>query len=99
MKGLIKRACALGRRRDRLVVSTLKVYEADLEKQLEFLLALQPIGLERTIAESPTASAQKWGAQLSADIRCVVETARRRGLRAIGAIRLTLAVNSFLAAT
>jgi len=31
------------------------------------------------------------GAKLYADIRSVVETARRRGLRAIDAIRLTLA--------
>jgi hypothetical protein len=42
MKWLLKRACALGRRRDRLADSTLKVYEADLEKRLDRLLALQP---------------------------------------------------------
>ena len=33
MKGLLKRACAIGRRRDRLSDSTLKVYEADLERR------------------------------------------------------------------
>jgi transposase len=32
----------------------------------------------------------QWGATLYADIRSVVETARRRSIRAIDAIRLTL---------
>jgi transposase len=32
----------------------------------------------------------EWGAALYADIRSVVETARRRSIRAIDAIRLTL---------
>ena len=129
MKGLLKRACALGRRRDRLADSTLKVYEADLEKRLDRLLALQPVApaaqkMQRVIkrfrqhlfvfmgnrdieptnngserALRPCAVYRKitngfrseWGAKLYADIRSVVETARRRGLRAIDAIRLTLA--------
>jgi transposase len=129
MKGLLKRACALGRRRDRLADSTLKVYEADLEKRLDRLLALQPVAsagkkMQRVIkrfrqhllvfmanrhieptnngserALRPCAVYRKitngfrseWGARLYADIRSVVETAPRRGLRAIDAIRLTLA--------
>ena len=129
MKGLLKRACALGRRRDRLADSTLKVYEADLEKRLDRLLSLQPVApaaqkMQRVIkrfrqhlfvfmgnrdieptnngserALRPCAVYRKitngfrseWGAKLYADIRSVVETARRRGLRAIDAIRLTLA--------
>jgi len=129
MKGLLKRACALGRRRDRLADSTLKVYEADLEKRLDRLLALQPAApagkkMQRVVkrfrqhlfvfmserdieptnngserALRPCAVYRKitngfrseWGAKLYADIRSVVETARRRGLRAIDAIRLTLA--------
>jgi hypothetical protein len=33
----------------------------------------------------------EWGARLYADIRSVIETARRRAIRAIAAIRLTLA--------
>ena len=131
MKGLLKRACAIGRRRDRLADSTLKVYEADLEKRLDRLLALHPIALagkklqriikrfrqnlfvfmnERDIEPTNNGSERalrpcavyrkitngfrsEWAAKLYADIRSVVETARRRGLRAIDAIRLTLAQN------
>ena len=131
MKGLLKRACALGRRRDRLADSTLKVYEANLEKRLDRLLALHPVApagkkMQRVVkrfrqhlfvfmtnrdieptnngserALRPCAVYRKitngfrseWGARLYADIRSVVETARRRGLRAIDAIRLTLAGN------
>jgi transposase len=129
MKGLLKRACAIGRRRDRLADSTLKVYEADLEKRLDRLLALTPTvpagrkiqravkrhrqhlfvfvtnrdieptnnGSERGLR--PCAIYRKitngfrsvWAAKHYADIRSVVETARRRGVRALKAIRLTLA--------
>lgn len=129
MKGLLKRACAIGRRRGRLSDSTLKIYEADLERRLDRLLALMPAtpagrkmqraikkfrqhlfvfmtnreiestnnGSERALR--PCAVYRKitngfrseWGAKLYADIRSVVETARRRSLRAIEAIRLTLA--------
>jgi transposase len=136
MKGLLKRACALGRRRDRLADSTLKVYEAGLEKRLDRLLALHPVApagkkMQRVVkrfrqhlfvfmtnrdieptnngserALRPCAVYRKitngfrseWGARLYADIRSVVETARRRGLRAIDAIRLTLAGNPIPAA-
>jgi transposase len=129
MKGLLKRACAIGRRRDSLTDSTLKVYEADLEKRLDRLLGLRPTApagakMQRVIkkvrqhlfvfmtnrdleptnngserALRPCAVYRKitngfrseWGAELYADIRSVVETARRRGLRAIDAIRITLA--------
>ena len=129
MKGLLKRACAIGRRRDHLTDSTLKVYEADLERRLDRLLALTPTapagrkiqhvikkvrthlfvfmtnreieptnnGSERALR--PCAVYRKitngfrspWAAALYADIRSVVETARRRSLRALEAIRLTLA--------
>jgi transposase len=131
MKGLFKRACALGRRRDRLADSTLKVYEADLERGLDRLLALAPTAsagmrLQRIVKKfrqhlfvfmtnrdvEPTNNGSEraprpcgiyrkitngfrsaWGAKLYADIRSVVETARRRGLRAIEAIRLTITAN------
>ena len=121
MKGLLKRACALGRRRDRLADSTLKVYEADLEKRLDRLLVLQPVApagkkMQRVIkrfrqhlfvfmtnrdieptnngsqrALRPCAVYRKitngfrseWGAKPYADLRSVVETARRRGLRGV----------------
>jgi len=129
VKGLLKRACAIGRRRDRLTDGTLKIYEADLERRLDRLLALTPTtpagrkmqrvikkfrqhlfvfmanreieptnnGSERALR--PCAIYRKitngfrspWGAALYADIRSVVETARRRSLRALEAIRLTLA--------
>jgi transposase len=42
MKGLLKRACAIGRRRDALAESTLKTYEADLNRRLDRLMRLNP---------------------------------------------------------
>jgi transposase len=128
LKGLLKRACAIGRRRDRLTDATLKSYEADLDRRLDRLMALVPShpagsrlqtvikktrrhlfvfvtnrdlsatnnGSERALR--PCAVYRKitngfrseWGAALYADIRSVVESARRRSIRAIDAIRLTL---------
>ncbi len=128
LKGLLKRACAIGRRRANLKDATLKTYEADLERRLDRLLALDPthpagIKLKRVIRKvrphlfvfvqnrdlEPTNNGseralrpcavyrkitngfrQAWGAHLYADIRSVFETARRRSIRAINAIRLTL---------
>ena len=128
LKGLLKRACAIGRRRANLKDATLKTYEADLERRLDRLLALDPthsagIKLRRMIRKArpnlfvfvrnrdlePTNNGseralrpcavyrkitngfrQEWGAHLYADIRSVIETARRRSIRAIDAIRLTL---------
>ena len=43
LKGLLKRACAIGRRRESLADSTLKSYEADLNRRLTRLLSLAPI--------------------------------------------------------
>ena len=128
LKGLLKRACAIGRRRDALGDGTLKTYEADLNRRLDRLMSLTPThkagnklqtiikkvrrhlfvfvtnrdltatnnGSERALR--PCAVYRKitngfrseWGATLYADIRSVVETARRRSIRAIDAIRLTL---------
>jgi len=128
LKSLLKRACAIGRRRDRLSDATLKSYEADLDRRLDRLMARVPShpaggklqtvirkirrhlfvfvqnrdltatnnGAERALR--PCAVYRKitngfrseWGAQLYADIRSVVETGRRRSIRAIDAIRLTL---------
>ena len=128
LKGLLKRACAIGRRRDALADSTLKIYHGDLNRRLDRLLGLKPTHkagrkLQETIkairghlfvfvtnrdleatnngserALRPCAVYRKitngfrseWGAKFYADIRSVVETARRRSLRAIDAIRLTL---------
>jgi transposase len=129
LKGLLKRACAIGRRRARLTDATLKSYAADLDRRLDRLMTLVPShpaggklqavikktrrhlfvfvqnrdltatnnGSERALR--PCAVYRKitngfrsaWGAALYADIRSVVETARRRSIRAIDAIRLTLA--------
>jgi transposase len=128
VKGLLKRACAIGRRRDPLADGTLKAYEADLNRRLDRLMALVPTheaghklhtiirkvrrhlfvfvtnrdltatnnGSERALR--PCAVYRKitngfrsqWGAALYADIRSVIETARRRSVRALDAIRLTL---------
>jgi transposase len=128
LKGLFKRACAIGRRRDALADSTLKIYQGDLNRRLDRLLGLKPTHqagrkLQETIkairghlfvfvtnrdleptnngserALRPCAVYRKitngfrseWGAAFYADIRSVVETARRRSIRAIDAIRLTL---------
>lgn len=128
LKGLIKRACAIGRRRERLADSTLKSYEADLDRRLDRLMAVvprHPAGAKlqtvirkirrhlfvfvqhRDLSATNNASERalrpcavyrkitngfrsEWGAALYADIRSVVETARRRSIRAIDAIHLTL---------
>ena len=42
LKSLLKRACAIGRRRDRLSDATLKSYEADLDRRLDRLMARVP---------------------------------------------------------
>jgi len=128
LKGLLKRACAIGRRRDRLADSTLKLYLGNLNRRLDRLLSLKPTHkagrkLQQTIkairgnlfvfvtnreleatnngserALRPCAVYRKvtngfrseWGAKFYADIRSVVETGRRRTVRAIDAIRITL---------
>jgi transposase len=128
LKGLLKRACALGRRREELADSTLRAYLADLERRLDRLLGLTPVHpagrkLQETIkairgnlfvfmtnreieatnngserALRPGAVYRKitngfrseWGAKFYADLRSVIETGRRRSIRAIDAIRLTL---------
>ena len=129
MKGLLKRACAIGRRRPKLQDATLKAYESDLNRRMDRLMALSPPGkagqkLQTMIKKarrhlfvfvtnrevSPTNNGSEralrpcavyrkitngfrseWGAKLYADIRSTVETARRRAIKAIDAIRQTLA--------
>lgn len=128
LKGLLKRACAIGRRRPNLTDATLKTYEADLDRRLDRIMALvptHPAGLKlhriikkirrhlfvfvqnRELAATNNGSERalrpcavyrkitngfrsEWGAALYANIRSVVETARRRAVRALDAIRLTL---------
>ena len=43
-KGLLKRACAIGRRRDDLADSTLAAHRRDLDRRLDRLLATSPTG-------------------------------------------------------
>ena len=126
---LLKRACRIGRRRDALSDSTLKVYLWRLETALDEALALAPshaagLKLQKTIRKArphlfvfmtkrdipptnneserslrPAAVFRKvtngfrteWGVAFYADFRSVVETARRRSVGALEAIRLTLA--------
>ena len=61
LKGLLKRACAIGRRRDALADSTLKIYEADLNRRLDRLMSLIPTHkaggkLQKIIQEGPPPS-------------------------------------------
>lgn len=128
LKGLLKRACAIGRRRADLADTTLRTYEADLERRPDLIMTLDPThpagtklkrmirkarahlfvffqnrDLEATNNRSERALRpcavyrkitngfrQEWGAHPCADIRSVIETARRRSVRAIDAIHLTL---------
>jgi transposase len=128
LKGLLKRACAIGRRRENLADTTLKAYDADLNRRLDRLLRLTPAHkagrkLQKTFKEirshlfvfvtnrgltatnngseralRPCAIYRKitngfrseWAARLYADVRSVIESGRRRCIRAIDAIRMTL---------
>ena len=128
LKGLLKRACAIGRQRDQLADGTLKAYDADLNRRLDRLLSLAPThkagrklqktfkeirshlfvfvknrgltatnnGSERALRpcaiyrKITTGFRSKWAAKLYADVRSVIESGRRRGIRAIDAIRITL---------
>jgi transposase len=126
---LLGRACRLGRRRDKLADSTLRAYQAKLDKRLDDLMARNPtheagVKFQRVVkkirrhlfvfmtnrAIPPTNNESErslrpcvtyrkitngfrtdWGARLYANIRSVIETARRRGIGALDAIRMTLA--------
>ena len=126
---LLKDACVIGRRRDRLADVTLEAYAAKLDRRLDKLMDLAPAtpagkklhkvlrkvrrhlfvfvthreleatnnGSQRAVR--PCAVYRKitngfraeWAAVLYANTRSVIETGRRRSVRAIDAIRLTLA--------
>ncbi len=128
LKALLQRACAIGRRRERLADTTLRSYAAKLDSKLDALLRLTPQGrhgdklkrmvkkfrqyffvflANRNLPPTNNRSEQalrpcvvfrkvtncfrsKWGASLYADIRSVLETARRRNIDPLLAIRLTL---------
>jgi len=58
---LLKRACAIGRRRDALTDGTLKIYEADLNRRLDRLMSLIPadqagVKLQTIIKKGPPSS-------------------------------------------
>ena len=128
LKSLLKRACAIGRRRPNLADATLTTYLADLNRRLNRLLEFKPVHaagrkLQATIkairgnlfvfmtnreieatnngserALRPGAVYRKitngfrseWGVKFYADLRSVIETGRRRSVRALDAIRFTL---------
>lgn len=125
---LLRRACAIGRRREQLADATLRSYAVKLDNRLSELLRIAPKAnegqkLQRAIkkfrqnlfvfvtnrdlpptnngseqAIRPCVTFRKvtncfrseWGAKLYADIRSVLETARRRTISPLTAIRLTL---------
>jgi len=125
---LLRRACAIARRRDRLADATLRSYVVTLENKLDELLRIAPQGGEgeklkrmikrfrqnlfvfvvnRNLPPTNNGSEQairscvifrkvtncfrsEWGAKLYADIRSLLETARRRAIDPLSAIRLTL---------
>jgi transposase len=128
LASLFKRACRIGRRRDRLTDRQLAFYHRKFVKKLSQLLAKRPIhaeaiklhkaigkirgslflfvtnrALEATNNEAerslrPCVTFRKitngfrtvWGANLYADIRSVIETARRRAIPPLQAIAMTL---------
>ena len=126
LKGLLKRACAIGHRRDALTDGTLKIYEADLNRRLDRLMSLIPadqagVKLQtiikkvrrhlfvfvtnrrrqqrlregaaplRGLSQDHQRLSKRMGRRaLRRHQESVVETARRRSVRAIDAIRLTL---------
>ena len=127
-KGLLKRACAIGRRRPALADATLKTYQRDLDRRLDLIMQRQPTheaglklkrlikkirrhlfvfvtvraleatnnGSERALRPSAVyrkitnGFRSKWAAEHYADVRSVIETARRRTIGAFEAIKLTL---------
>lgn len=128
LQELLRRACAIGRRRTQLADATMRAYLYKLEQRLDRLLAIVPTTkagekLQRVIKRyrqnlfvfvvnrdlPPTNNGSEqalrpcvvyrkvtncfrseWGARLYADIRSVLETARRRAIDPLTAIRLTL---------
>ena len=134
---LLRQACAIGRRRDRLREATLRTYAAKLETRLDTLLRLTPThkqgekfraiikkyrqnlfvfltnraipptnnGSERALRpcvifrKVTNCFRSEWAAELYADLRSVLETARRRSIPALEAIRRTLDALPLTAAT
>jgi transposase len=128
LHALLKKACAIARRRDQLADATLRSYAYQLDAKLDALLQIAPHGkvaekLQRMVkkfrrhffvfvtnrAIPPTNNGSEqairpcvvfrkvtncfrseWGAKFYADIRSVLETARRRAINPLHAIRLTL---------
>jgi transposase len=128
IKALLQDACGIGRRRDDLADTTLKSYQATLNRKLDRLMALNPTnpagrklhkmirkvrhqlfvfvtareisatnnGSERALRHTAVyrkitnGFRSQWGAQHYASVRSVIETARRRAISAIDAIRITL---------
>jgi transposase len=77
-KGLLKRACAIGRRRDDLADTTLANHRRDLDRRLEALLALTPSG--------EAGLKLGWAAEVYADVRSIVGTGQLAGRSPLAAI-------------
>ncbi len=128
LQDLLRHACAIGRRREKLADATLRSCLYKLEKRLDRLLVIVPTAkageklqriarryrqnlfvfvTNRGVPPTNNGSEQalrpcvifrkvtncfrsEWGARLYADIRSVLETARRRSIGLLRAIRLTL---------
>jgi len=128
LRKLLKRACGIGARRDRLADTALRSHSYKLDAKLDALLRIAPTHAagkklqhvikscrrymfvflaNRAIPPTNNGSEQalrpcvifrkvtncfrsEWGAKLYADIRSVIETARRRAIGVLHAIRSTL---------
>jgi len=136
LHALLKKACAIGRRRDTLKDATLRTYASVLKAELDEILHIKPKcetakklqlmvkkyrqhffvfvtnraipptnnGSERSIRpcvifrKVTNCFRSEWGAKLYADIRSVIETARRRAIGPLDAISRTLAGKPLTAA-
>ena len=92
-----QRAVRIGHRRPTLADATLAAYHARLERSLDQLLKLEPgnkagLKLQRIIKRfrQNLFVCLTDRADLYADVRSVLETARRRGVGILHALRLTL---------
>lgn len=128
LQELLRRACAIGQRREKLADATLRSHLYKLEERLDRLLDIVPTAkvgekfkravkryrqnlfvfvTNRDLPATNNGSEQalrpcvtyrkvtncfrsEWGARFYADIRSVLETARRRAIPLLHAIRLTL---------
>jgi hypothetical protein len=105
LRKLLQCACAIAGRRPQLADATLRSYAYTLDTALDRLTcsSSSPTAPSRRPTTAPSRRCapalsskvtncfrSQWGANLYADIRSTIETARRRAIGALEAIRLTL---------